>query len=69
MSLFFFFNVWTEFCSLYQILEKGRYNAPSLAVKEVVKMVPEEQRQSVKILDVAAGTGWVGRELSKKGFS
>ncbi|XP_069949562.1 methyltransferase-like protein 27 isoform X2 [Cherax quadricarinatus] len=32
-------------------------------------MIPEEQRQQVRVLDVAAGTGWVGSQLHQKGFT
>ncbi|XP_071522040.1 methyltransferase-like protein 27 [Panulirus ornatus] len=49
-------------------LSQGVYNAPYIAVQEVERLVAKEQRERFRVLDVAAGTGWVGRELSKIGF-
>ena len=36
--------------------------------KKLAQYIPEEDRQKVKILDVAAGTGNVGAALKKFGF-
>ena len=33
------------------------------------ELIPEENRTEINILDVAAGTGLVGEELIKKGFT
>ncbi|XP_042209235.1 demethylmenaquinone methyltransferase-like isoform X4 [Homarus americanus] len=49
-------------------LGEGKYRAHIIAVDEVVRLVPEEQRRQVRVLDVGAGTGWVGTELLKLGF-
>lgn len=52
-----------------QSLGDGRYRSHIIAAEEVTRMVPKERRQLVRVLDVAAGTGWVGRELHKNGFT
>ncbi|KAK3883873.1 hypothetical protein Pcinc_011819 [Petrolisthes cinctipes] len=52
-----------------EIMSKGRYRAPIIAAEEVSILVSENQRKEVRVLDVAAGTGWVGKELTKKGFT
>ncbi|XP_068223686.1 methyltransferase-like protein 27 [Palaemon carinicauda] len=49
-------------------LTQGNYNAPVLAADEAALRVPQDSRQSVRVLDVAAGTGRVGLELRSRGF-
>ncbi|XP_071545009.1 methyltransferase-like protein 27 [Panulirus ornatus] len=46
----------------------GTYNGPLMGAEEVARLVPEERRQKVRVLDIAAGTGKVGLELHKRGF-
>lgn len=46
----------------------SQYKAPAILLKEVLHLVPPEKRAETKVLDVAAGTGWVGRDLYKEGF-
>ncbi|XP_069952861.1 methyltransferase-like protein 27 [Cherax quadricarinatus] len=63
-------DIYDEICSDY---DKNSavlgYRAPSIAAEEIANMVPEKERQQVRVLDVAAGTGWVGCQLHKKGFT
>jgi hypothetical protein len=51
-----------------QDLCPGRYNGPEIAARFMAQHYPESSRGSVKILDVAAGTGRVGFELHGVGF-
>ncbi|KAK4304298.1 hypothetical protein Pmani_004757 [Petrolisthes manimaculis] len=52
-----------------EIMSKAGYRAPAIAAEEVSIRVPENQRKDVRVLDVAAGTGLIGKELTKKGFT
>ena len=45
-----------------------RANAQAYLVNTLADLVPEEVREDVEILDVAAGTGIVGELLAKIGF-
>lgn len=47
-------------------LSPGRYNGPIMAAEAVSHCFKD--KNEVKILDIAAGTGTVGLELSKRGF-
>nr|XP_053646617.1 methyltransferase-like protein 27 [Cherax quadricarinatus] len=62
--------IYDEICSHYDknyaILD---YEGPSIAAEEIANMVAEKERQKVRVLDVAAGTGLVGCHLHKKGFT
>lgn len=61
---------YTDWAQTYnKTLCSGRYNGPEIAAAEVAARIPEERRQHVRIIDIAAGTGKVGVELSKKGFT
>ena len=55
--------------SLIQIIREDMYNAPNIILKEILKRVPLAQRRSCRVLDVAAGTGKVGKDLQKEGFT
>ncbi|XP_071448302.1 methyltransferase-like protein 27 isoform X2 [Hetaerina americana] len=46
----------------------GVYNGPEILAKAVGEQYVGEEKQEVRILDVAAGTGRVGEELQKLGF-
>lgn len=46
----------------------NNYRAPAITLEEVLRCVPAEKRAETKVLDVAAGTGWVGRDLHREGF-
>ncbi|XP_050704256.1 methyltransferase-like protein 27 [Eriocheir sinensis] len=51
-----------------EMLGNSQYRAPAIALEEVLLQVPPEKRAQTKVLDVAAGTGWVGRDLHREGF-
>ncbi|CAL8071408.1 unnamed protein product [Orchesella dallaii] len=62
-------QVYTQWATDYdKDLCPGRYNGPVLAAAAMASHYSEELRPLVNILDVAAGTGRVGEELSKVGF-
>uniref|UniRef100_T1JM27 Methyltransferase domain-containing protein n=1 Tax=Strigamia maritima TaxID=126957 RepID=T1JM27_STRMM len=46
----------------------GRYNGPQIAAKFLEQYYPENERPNVRLIDIAAGTGRVGRELLDLGF-
>nr|XP_053649924.1 methyltransferase-like protein 27 [Cherax quadricarinatus] len=46
----------------------GIYRGHIIAAEEVSRVIPEEYRQKVRVLDVAAGTGLVGHQLYERGF-
>nr|XP_053644563.1 uncharacterized protein LOC128697061 isoform X1 [Cherax quadricarinatus] len=46
-----------------------KYQGPTIMAEEVARLVAEELRHEVRVLDVGAGTGLLGRELHKLGFS
>jgi len=46
----------------------GRYNGPEMAAEALAKLYDTTERETIRILDVAAGTGRVGHELNKRGF-
>lgn len=52
-----------------EMLGQGRYRGPEMLAMEAARMVPEDRRKQMRVLDVAAGTGLVGRELLKRGFT
>lgn len=52
-----------------QTMGQVGYKGSVTAVEEVTKLVPEDQRTEVRVLDVAAGTDCVGRGLKEKGFT
>jgi len=51
-----------------QDLCPGRYNGPEMAAEALAKLYEPARRETIRILDVAAGTGRVGHELSQRGF-
>ncbi|XP_069168634.1 methyltransferase-like protein 27 isoform X2 [Procambarus clarkii] len=59
-----------EWCKIYdKILVCTRYRGHVIAADYVAQMVPEDRRQHVRVMDIAAGTGGVGLKLHKKGFT
>ncbi|XP_021375851.1 Williams-Beuren syndrome chromosomal region 27 protein-like isoform X1 [Mizuhopecten yessoensis] len=50
-------------------LAPGRYDGPMMTAETCAQYFKKKDRQNVRILDVAAGTGLVGELLAKKGFS
>jgi len=62
-------KAYTEWADNYdKDLCPGRYNGPQMAGDALGKVYEESQRATVRVLDVAAGTGRVGSELSQRGF-
>jgi len=62
-------RVYTDWADNYdKDLCPGRYNGPEIVAKEMTEFYAKSKRAAIKILDVAAGTGRVGQELSKTGF-
>ncbi|XP_060063609.1 methyltransferase-like protein 27 [Ylistrum balloti] len=45
-----------------------RYTGPIQAAMECCEVIPEANREDALVLDVAAGTGFLGNELQLKGF-
>ncbi|XP_069161643.1 methyltransferase-like protein 27 isoform X2 [Procambarus clarkii] len=50
-------------------MDCANYRGPLIAADYVTQMVPEDRRQHVRVMDIAAGTGAIGLELHKKGFT
>ncbi|XP_060074070.1 methyltransferase-like protein 27 [Ylistrum balloti] len=60
------YNIWAD---TYEIdLNPGRYQGPLQAAIECCEVIPEANKKSALVLDVAAGTGFLGKELQLKGF-
>ncbi|XP_071522173.1 methyltransferase-like protein 27 [Panulirus ornatus] len=56
-------------CTNYEeMLCHGNYTGSLIAINEVERLVPLEQRERMRVIDVAAGTGRVGLDLRKIGF-
>lgn len=56
------FWAWQDLCP-------GRYNGPQIAANAMsLYYTSESDRATIRVLDVAAGTGRVGYELDKLGF-
>ncbi|XP_050704254.1 uncharacterized protein LOC126989692 isoform X1 [Eriocheir sinensis] len=51
-----------------QMFVQGGFRGPAITLEEALRRVPPERRAKVRVLDVAAGTGCVGRELHREGF-
>lgn len=47
-----------------QDLNSSRYRGPAIAAKAVADFFPPSQRPDARILDVAAGSGFVGEEVT-----
>ncbi|XP_050739141.1 methyltransferase-like protein 27 [Eriocheir sinensis] len=52
----------------YEETIEGGYRGPAIVMEEALRRVPPERRAKARVLDVAAGTGCVGRELHREGF-
>ncbi|XP_022340017.2 methyltransferase-like protein 27 isoform X4 [Crassostrea virginica] len=59
-----YYNTWDDY---EKDLQPGRYNGPVFAAEAIDRSFPSHKDQ-VLILDVAAGTGFVGEELVKRNF-
>ncbi|XP_050703993.1 demethylmenaquinone methyltransferase-like [Eriocheir sinensis] len=60
------YNQWSE--NYDMMIWKGGYRGPTITLEEALRWVPPERRAKARVLDVAAGTGCVGRELHREGF-
>lgn len=47
-----------------QDLNSSRYRGPAIAAKAVADFFPPSQRPNTRIIDVAAGSGFVGEEVT-----
>ncbi|XP_069184330.1 methyltransferase-like protein 27 [Procambarus clarkii] len=61
------YNEWSKIYD--QMLDCANYRGHVIAAEHVAQMVPEDRRQHVRVMDIAAGTGAVGLEMHKKGFT
>ncbi|XP_064111262.1 uncharacterized protein LOC135218743 [Macrobrachium nipponense] len=63
-------ETYSEWAQHYdEILDSLNYIGPKLAANEVAARIPQEKRGTLKVIDIAAGTGRVGRLLRDKEFS
>ncbi|KAK8751430.1 hypothetical protein OTU49_008455 [Cherax quadricarinatus] len=63
-------ELYSQFSQTYEQLMNSRtYAGPRVAAEEIARLVPQECRKDARVLDVAAGTGKVGQELYKRGFT
>ncbi|XP_045101248.1 methyltransferase-like protein 27 [Portunus trituberculatus] len=51
-----------------EFLSPGTYNGPQIALEEIMSHVPADLCSTLRVLDVAAGTGLVGVILAGAGF-
>ncbi|XP_059139129.1 methyltransferase-like protein 27 [Physella acuta] len=64
------YTEWAKDSHYEQHMNEENYHGPLYVAEAMVKLYPEEAaRKNVSILDVAAGTGLVGMQLLRKGFS
>lgn len=62
-----YYSQWAESKKYDQDLDPGTYNGPNIIADEMAECYPEN-RDKIKIIDIACGTGRVGLELSLLGF-
>ncbi|GFR91738.1 Williams-Beuren syndrome chromosomal region 27 protein [Elysia marginata] len=63
------YALWAQNAKYERDLREEVYRGPSIAADAVAQYFPNENlRRSVKILDVAAGSGFVGQKLKDKNF-
>ncbi|XP_046580289.1 methyltransferase-like protein 27 isoform X2 [Haliotis rubra] len=62
-----YYSKWAQDGKYEQDLSLERYNGPIIAANYLADHYPDN-RSSTKILDVAAGTGYVGEQLHTRGF-
>lgn len=59
---------YSEWSKTYDTDVSQVYRGAEIATEEVLNRIPEDKRQHLKIMDIAAGTGRVGLILKEKGF-
>jgi len=60
---------YNEWADKYDVdLSPDRYKGPEIAASFLAQYYPEDKRETVSIIDIAAGTGRVGEELKPYGF-
>ncbi|XP_053400588.1 methyltransferase-like protein 27 [Mercenaria mercenaria] len=62
-----YYSRWAENMKYDQDLNPGTYNGPTIMADEVADCFPEN-RDKIKIIDIACGSGRVGNELAAYGF-
>ncbi|XP_045206788.2 methyltransferase-like protein 27 isoform X2 [Mercenaria mercenaria] len=62
-----YYSHWAENMKYDEDLNSGTYNGPTIIADEVADCFPEN-RDKIKIIDIACGTGRVGDELAVYGF-
>ncbi|XP_052279196.1 methyltransferase-like protein 27 isoform X2 [Dreissena polymorpha] len=62
-----YYTTWAENQQYDLDLDPSVYMGPSIVAKEAAKCF-EENREKVRLIDIACGTGRVGKELSTYGF-
>ncbi|XP_021375894.1 Williams-Beuren syndrome chromosomal region 27 protein-like isoform X2 [Mizuhopecten yessoensis] len=60
------YNNWAD--TYEHDLNPDKFRGPVLAANECCAVIPEKNRMSALVLDLAAGTGFLGKELHQKGF-
>ncbi|XP_060581812.1 uncharacterized protein LOC132738345 [Ruditapes philippinarum] len=62
-----YYTNWAENKKYEQDLNPGTYNGPTIIADEMANCFPEN-RDKIKVMDIACGTGRVGEELAAFGF-
>ncbi|XP_067657053.1 methyltransferase-like protein 27 [Haliotis asinina] len=62
-----YYSQWAECHQYDEDLRPGRYNGPLITANAVAEFFPQD-REEKKIMDIAAGTGFVAEHLKAKGF-
>ncbi|XP_059151416.1 methyltransferase-like protein 27 isoform X2 [Physella acuta] len=64
------YSEWAKGAQYEQDLGEKNYRGPLITAETMAELFPDEEvRKNLYILDVAAGTGLVGSQLQRKGFS
>lgn len=61
-------NIYDEWSDTYDMTMTQFYNGPRQAAEAAEEVVDEAAKATARVLDVAAGTGNVGRHLHQRGF-
>ncbi|KAI0235751.1 hypothetical protein LSAT2_013729 [Lamellibrachia satsuma] len=63
-----YYDNWAQDGTYEEVLRPGRYNGPEAAAR-VVERYYGDKKDDTYIIDVAAGTGFVGEQLKMRGFT